>query len=180
MPRARIKLALSVPSALQSPQSGPVDLVVPTQLIVGEANTTKLKVAVDGLVDKTISWQVNGIPGGNAVFGRISVEGTYTPPAVVPENPNIRIKAIPAAAPSFATDIAVRLIPSPDIALPATSAATPGSTFASPQAVILTCRDVCSSIYFTIDGSEPTLASISYSSPIEVSSPTVLKFFAGF
>lgn len=171
---AKISLALTVSSDVQGPQSG--DPSAPVQLIVGQAK--EIKVTLVGLVNKQVDWRVNDISGGNAAFGTITGDGIYTPPPIVPTDPSIRIKAIPTAAPSFAAEVAVKLIPPPgDLPVPTSTATPAGGNFASPQSVILTC-DVCAAIFFTLDGSQPTFVSPTYSNPIEVSVPTILKFFA--
>ena len=112
---SKIRLALSVSSALQGPQSGPADPAAPIQILVGEGNATDVKVAIDGLVNKAVNWYVNDIPRGNAVLGTVSVDGLYTPPASVPANSVVRIKAVSAAAPSFAAEVTVNLIPEPGV-----------------------------------------------------------------
>jgi|GEM_PF-372156 len=173
---AKIKFALSVTSDVQTPQGGTGDASPTVQWKLGQ--TKEIKVDVEGLDDKTIVWSVNDIPGGDATLGTVSPQGTYTPPAVIPANPNIRIKAVPAAAPSFDKNVDVKLIPQPGNSdLPSSSASPPGGVFTSAQTVILSCT-ACSAIYFTDDGSEPTTASSPYSGPIGVGAPTVLKFFA--
>ncbi|MEO5334121.1 MAG: chitobiase/beta-hexosaminidase C-terminal domain-containing protein [Magnetococcus sp. YQC-5] len=54
-------------------------------------------------------------------------------------------------------------------------------TFSTTQNVTLTCQDDgsgCSLIYYTLDGSTPTISSTLYSAPIAVSSSKVLKYIA--
>ena len=65
---------------------------------------------------------------------------------------------------------------------PVTTASPPGGTYSSTQSVTLTCNDGsgsgCDKIYYTADGSTPTTSSPIYSSPINISADTTLKFFA--
>ena len=69
-----------------------------------------------------------------------------------------------------------------DTTAPATSASPAEGTYSSSQSVSLTCDDGagsgCDKIYYTTDGTTPTLSSSVYSSPITVSSTTTLKFLA--
>jgi hypothetical protein len=49
----------------------------------------------------TLSWQVNGVLGGDATFGTITSAGLYTAPTTTPSNPLVVIKAISGVNPSI-------------------------------------------------------------------------------
>jgi uncharacterized protein (DUF1800 family) len=49
-----------------------------------------------------VTWQVNGITGGNSTVGLISTTGIYTPPAAIPSPNTVSVKAISVAAPTLA------------------------------------------------------------------------------
>jgi len=49
--------------------------------------------SVQGTANSAVTWQVNSIPGGNAVFGTIDLTGLYTAPAVPPSPPSITVTA---------------------------------------------------------------------------------------
>jgi len=70
----------------------------------------------------------------------------------------------------------------PDTTPPTTTASPGGGTYNTPQSVTLTCIDTggsgCDKIYYTTDGSTPTTSSPVYTSPINISVTTTLKFFA--
>ena len=70
----------------------------------------------------------------------------------------------------------------PDTTPPTTTASPPGGTYNTAQSVTLTCNDGtgsgCDKIYYTTDGLTPTTSSPVYSSPINISVTTTLKFFA--
>jgi YD repeat-containing protein len=69
-----------------------------------------------------------------------------------------------------------------DTTAPVTTASPAGGTYNISQSVTLTCTDGigsgCGKIYYTKDGSTPTTSSPVYSSPINISVTTTLKFFA--
>jgi YD repeat-containing protein len=69
-----------------------------------------------------------------------------------------------------------------DTTPPTTTASPGGGIYNIAQIVTLTCNDGtgsgCDKIYYTTDGSIPTTSSPVYSSPINVSATTTLKFFA--
>jgi len=44
-----------------------------------------------------VTWQVNGLPGGNSTVGTISASGLYTAPATVPSPSTVTVKAISVA-----------------------------------------------------------------------------------
>ncbi|MFA6296820.1 MAG: chitobiase/beta-hexosaminidase C-terminal domain-containing protein [Patescibacteria group bacterium] len=68
-----------------------------------------------------------------------------------------------------------------DTVAPITTASPIGETYTSVQSVTLTAVDDNSGVattYYTTDGTEPTTSSLVYSSPIEISETTTLKFFS--
>ena len=72
---------------------------------------------------------------------------------------------------------------SSDTTPPESSANLPTGTYNSAQTVSLSCDDDvggsgCAAIYYTTDGSEPTISSAVYSSAININTDTILRFFA--
>ena len=64
-----------------------------------------------------------------------------------------------------------------DTTAPTTTASPAGGTYTSTQNVTLS-PDETATVYYTIDGTTPTIASAQYSTAISVSTDTTLKFFA--
>ena len=69
-----------------------------------------------------------------------------------------------------------------DTIAPITTASPPGGSYNTTQTVALACNDGsgsgCDKIYYTTDGTTPTTSAQVYSSPINISVTTTLKFFA--
>jgi hypothetical protein len=55
--------------------------------------TFQFHASVNNASDTTITWTVEGVVGGNAAVGSISVDGLYTAPASVPSTNPITVKA---------------------------------------------------------------------------------------
>jgi hypothetical protein len=52
---------------------------------------------VANAANTAVSWQVNGIAGGNATVGTVSASGDYTPPANVKKSTIVSVTAVSAA-----------------------------------------------------------------------------------
>jgi serine protease len=59
--------------------------------------------------DAAVTWQVNGVTGGNATVGTISSSGVYTPPASVPTAPTVTITAVSVADSSASSSAMVTI-----------------------------------------------------------------------
>jgi len=63
-------------------------------------STDQFTATVTGESSTSVTWQVNGITGGNSSVGTISTSGLYTPPAAIPSPNTVTVKAISVAAPT--------------------------------------------------------------------------------
>src|SRR5262245_4788634 len=70
-----------------SPATGAVQPGATVQFFATVINTT----------NTGVSWEADGVAGGDASVGTISSSGLYTAPVAVPSNPNVTIKAVSLA-----------------------------------------------------------------------------------
>jgi subtilisin family serine protease/putative cell wall-binding protein len=61
---------------------------------------------------------------------------------------------------------------------PTASASPAGGTYYNPQSIALSATQAYTTIYYTTNGSDPTLYGSKYTGPIAISSSSVLKYFA--
>ena len=67
---------------------------------------------VANAANTAVSWQVNGIAGGNAALGTVSSSGDYTPPANVKQSTIVRVTAVSAADATVSSAAQVTVTPS--------------------------------------------------------------------
>ena len=94
---AAAALLLSVAPA-RAQVSGPIAVYPASQNL--EVTSTIQYSAYVPISPNTITWLVNGIPGGNATVGTISSTGFYKPPSTIPANNVITVSAQSTAYPA--------------------------------------------------------------------------------
>jgi hypothetical protein len=104
----------------------------------------------------------------------------YVMPVRVASSLSLRFFSVDRAGNAEAVKTEPYLI---DTVPPTVSADPRGGNSATTQRVTLTCADGatgsgCAAIHYTLDGSQPTLGSPVYSSALQLSSNTTLRFFA--
>src|ERR1700722_10566230 len=60
--------------------------IQPGYTTVGVNQTVQYTATVTGLANKTVTWSVSGVKGGNAKNGTITTGGLYKAPAQIPNN----------------------------------------------------------------------------------------------
>lgn len=95
----------------------------PSQVRLG--STITLTAAVANTSSTAVTWQVNGVSGGNSTVGTITTAGVYTPPAAIPNPNTITVSASSVSSPSTSGSVQVSVFnPVPVIS---TAAASPVS-----------------------------------------------------
>ena len=67
--------------------------------------------ALTSTANQAVTWQVNGIPGGNSTVGTVSNAGVYTAPANVPSPSNVSVLAVSAQDPTASGFAGVTISP---------------------------------------------------------------------
>jgi hypothetical protein len=121
--------------------------VTPATITVRSGDTQQFIASVTGTLNQSVTWSVNGTPGGDSTNGTISLAGLYTPPAQIPAQNQIRVTATSAADASASQSANVTLanpIAVVSFAYPSTLAANAmfsisviGSKFVSDGKVLL-------------------------------------------
>jgi hypothetical protein len=99
----------------------------PATLVVATSVQLTATVVAD---PPTVTWSVNGVPGGSATTGTITPGGLYTAPAAVPAPSTVQIRATSANA--FG-QVSVQIVPTPPI-VPAPSPTPPAPPPPAPPA----------------------------------------------
>lgn len=85
-------------------------MVSPSASTVPLTLTQQFAAAVTNATDTTVTWQVNGVTGGNATVGTISSNGLYTAPNAVPSPNTVTVTAVSNASSSATGTASVILI----------------------------------------------------------------------
>ena len=83
--------------------------------------------AITGSTNKSVTWTVNGVAGGDARVGTLTPAGLYTAPRTMPEQATVILTARSVANPSVSQSMMVTLAPAETAVAPMASAATAGA-----------------------------------------------------
>ena len=108
----------------QAPQVQ-VTVTGPAQVRLG--STVQLYAVVSNSTNTSVTWQVNGVAGGDSTNGTISTSGLYTPPAAIPSTNPVTISAVSAAS-STASGTLSETVQNPVPVLSSATANTTGNT----------------------------------------------------
>ncbi len=86
-------LALAACGNNNNPPNNPSVTVSPATANVQEGSQQQFTATVSNTNDNAITWQVNGVTGGNTSVGTISATGLYTAPSVIPNPASVTITA---------------------------------------------------------------------------------------
>ena len=86
--------------------------ISPTSATVAAGGTQQFSAVVQNTSNTAVTWQVNGVTGGNATVGTISSSGLYTAPGVVPNPATVTVTAVSQAdaTKSAAAQVTIRAV----------------------------------------------------------------------
>jgi len=121
---------------------GPTAVVVsvsPRTLSAFPTQQQQFSAAVSGTANTAVTWQVNGVTGGNASAGMVDANGLYTAPAVVPSPSNpVMVTAVSQADVTKSGSATVTLkAPTPAGTYTVTITATAGSVVQTATATLV-------------------------------------------
>ncbi|MBS1867691.1 MAG: hypothetical protein JSS69_17390, partial [Acidobacteria bacterium] len=156
----------------------PVSVAVsPKTATVVTGLTQQFTATVANTSNTTVTWQVNGIVGGNATVGTISAAGLYTAPGSVPSGA-VTVKAISAADATKSDTAAVTVVPPVSVTVsPKTPTVQVGLTQQFTATVANTSNTAVTWQVNGVTGGNATVGTISsaglYTAPTTVPSGTV-------
>jgi hypothetical protein len=130
-----------------------------------------------------VTWQVNGVAGGNTTVGTVTAGGVYTAPSAVPSPETVTVTALSAADPTKSASAQVTVTPMITVAVsPANpSVAVSGSQMFSAT-VVNTSNTVVAWQVNGVVGGNSTVGTIStagmYTAPTSVPSPATVTITA--
>ncbi len=102
-------------------QPSPAVAITPATASVRAGDTLQFTAKVNGTMNQSVVWSVNGVVGGNATDGVISTTGNYTAPATLPNPNSISIEASPSSDKSLSGKSTITL----ENPIPAVTAVSP-------------------------------------------------------
>jgi hypothetical protein len=89
--------------------SGVALTITPTSATVVVSQSTAFQATVTGSTNTAVTWEVNGVMGGNSTVGTIA-SGVYTAPSAVPSSATVTVMAIAQANTSATASAAVLVV----------------------------------------------------------------------
>jgi len=109
---------------------GAVTVTVSNSPAITEVYTTTTQAfiaTVTGTSNTAVTWQVNGVAGGNATVGTIDGSGNYTGPATVPNPATVTVEAVSQADSSAVGSESFLIVTDPTAAQPTPQTISPGT-----------------------------------------------------
>ena len=111
------------------PAAPPVSVsVAPPSASVILGDSVAFSATVTGAANTSVTWSVNGVPGGSSAMGVVSASGMYQAPAILPSAATVQVQATSEAG-TVTANAAVRVTSDVRVQVtPATASLGPGGT----------------------------------------------------
>jgi uncharacterized protein YjdB len=95
---------------ITNPAPPPVTVTVsPASASVRIGRTQQFSATVQNSTNQSVTWQVNGVTGGNSKVGTVTAKGLYTAPASVPSSSTVTVTAVSVAQPAASGSASVTI-----------------------------------------------------------------------
>ena len=156
--------------------------VSPTSASLRASSTQKFTATVHNNSNTKVTWQVNGVTGGNSTNGKISTSGTYTAPSNISAQTVVTVKAISQADTSKSASAQVTLNP---VSVTISPTSTSLTASASKKFTATVKNSSSTSVTWQVNGitsGNSTLGTISssgtYKAPSTIAAQTVVTVSA--
>jgi len=99
------------------PTTGISVTISPATASVNLVSTYRIFAQVSGGTNSVITWQVNGVAGGNSTVGQIDSSGLYTAPAKIPSPATVNVTAVSYEDSAVSATAAITITPAPTVAI---------------------------------------------------------------
>jgi hypothetical protein len=158
--------------------SSPPPVVIsisPTSASLTTGGTQQFTATLQNTGNTAVTWQVNGVTGGNTTTGTISSSGLYTGPGTVPNPATVTVTAISQADPSKSASAQMTITPPArvSVTISPTSATVTESGIQQFKATVTNCGNNCGVNWSVTQGSGKLNSSGLYTAPNQQESDTV-------
>jgi hypothetical protein len=153
--------------------------ISPSSASLAPGQQLQFSVVVQNATNSTVTWSVNGVPGGNSTVGTISGSGLYTAPATAPNPNTVIVSAASVVSPTSQSSATVVIAAPPQqvsvSVSPSTVTLLTGATTAFSAVVTGTTNTAVSWSVNGIPGGNATVGTITgagvYTAPASVPTP---------
>src|SRR5437764_6208830 len=164
----------------------PVSVTIsPTSATVAAGGTQQFSATVQNTSNTAVTWQVNGVAGGNATVGTISSSGLYTAPAAVQSTTTVTVTAVSQADATKSASVQVTITPTAAVSVtisPTSATVAAGGTQQFSATVQNTSNTAVTWQVNGVAGGNATVGTISssglYTAPAAVQSTTTVTVTA--
>jgi len=153
-----VKVSVSLDDPCANPSGIPIDATL--QFIAAVSDNS------------AVTWQVNGVTGGNSTYGTITQDGLYTAPASVPGKPQVTISAVSQVNPADEGTLPITITATPvlSVTITPTSATVEAELGQQFTATVFGATDVSQAevnwlVNGEINGGDGTFGTIAGGSP---------------